>query len=85
VSQCPYFFILAVPNQFRYPVWGQEPGSLMRRHRRLLTHERIFAPSYYFTVGTNGNAVRCYILFQLASGRDHLHTNLFIPTYQTQL
>ena len=66
VAQCPYFFILAVPNQFRYPVWGQEPGSLVRRHRRFLTHKRIFGPSYYFTVGTNGNAMRCYISFQLA-------------------
>jgi len=28
VGQCPYFFILTVPNQFRYPVWGR---------RRLLT------------------------------------------------
>ena len=31
VAQCPYFFTLV---QFRYPVWGQEPGSLTHRHCR---------------------------------------------------
>ena len=58
----PLFFILTVPNQFRYPVCGQEPGSLMHRHRRLLTQKRIFSLAYYFTVGRSGNAVKCYQL-----------------------
>jgi len=62
VAQCPNFFILAVPNQFRYSVWGQEHGFLMRRHRRMLTQKRIFSLAYYFTVGTSGNAVKCYII-----------------------
>jgi hypothetical protein len=43
VSRFTYFFILAVPNQFRYPVWGQEAGSLTHRHRRLLTQKRIIS------------------------------------------
>jgi hypothetical protein len=43
VSRFPYFFILAVPNQFRYPVWGQEAGSLTNRQRRLLTQKRIIS------------------------------------------
>ena len=61
MAQFPYFFILAVPNQFRYPVLGQEPRSLMRRHFRLLAQKRIFSPAYYFTVGTSGKAVKYYI------------------------
>jgi hypothetical protein len=48
-TQYPYFFIFAVPNQFRYPVWGQEPRSLTYRHRRLLTQKLKFSPAYYFT------------------------------------
>jgi len=39
-------------------------------------------PAYYFTVGTSGNAMKCYIIS--ASLRlDYLHTSLFIPIYQT--
>jgi len=45
----PLLSILAVPNQFRYPVSGQEPGSLTYRYRRLLTQKLIFSPAYYFT------------------------------------
>jgi hypothetical protein len=55
VARSPYFFILAVPNQFRYLVWGQQPGSLMHRHSRMLTQKRIFGLAYYFTVETSGN------------------------------
>ena len=56
----PYLFILAVTNQFRYPFWGQEPGSLTHRYSSLLTQKRIFSLAYYFTVGTSGNTVKCY-------------------------
>jgi len=62
VARSPYFFILAVPNQVRYPVWGQEPGSLTHKHSRLLTQKRIFSLPYYFTVGTSGYTVKCYQL-----------------------
>ena len=51
-----------------YPVWGQEPGFLTLRHRRLLTQKRTFSPAYYFSVGTNGNEVWNAILFQLVYG-----------------
>jgi hypothetical protein len=61
VARCPSFFILVVPSQFRYPVWGQEPGSLTHRHRRLLTQKRIFSPAYY-QVGTSGKALKCHII-----------------------
>jgi hypothetical protein len=27
IAGCPYFFVLIVPNQFRYLVWGKEHGS----------------------------------------------------------
>ena len=57
-----YFFTLAIPYQFKYLVWGQEPSSLTHRHRRLLTEKRIFSPAYYFTAGTSGNAVKCLII-----------------------
>ena len=82
MARCSYFFILAVPNQFRYPVWGQEPGSLTHRHRRLPTQEWIFSPAYYFTVGKSGNAVKCCII-SASLWLDYLHTSLFIPIYQT--
>ena len=57
-------------------------SSLTHRHRRLLTQKRIFSPAYYFTVGTSGIAVKCYII----SGGlwlDYLHTGLFISIYHT--
>lgn len=38
VTRGPCFVTLAVPNQFIYPMWGQEPGCLnWRTHDRLLT------------------------------------------------
>jgi hypothetical protein len=40
-------FRSSFPNHFRYPVWGQEPGSLTHTNRRLLTEERLFGPAYY--------------------------------------
>jgi len=39
IAQCPCFFALTIPNQIRYPVWGQESGYLMHRHCRLLTQK----------------------------------------------
>jgi len=62
VASCPCFFTLAVPNQFRYPVWGQEPGSLMHRHRNLLTQKGIFSLCYYYEVGRSGKALKCHII-----------------------
>jgi hypothetical protein len=41
---------------------GQEPGSLMHRHRRLLTQKRIFIQAYYYEVGTSGNALKCHVI-----------------------
>ena len=58
----PCFFTLAVTYQFRYPVWGHEPGSLTHRLRRLLTQERIFSPAYYYEVGAIGNALKIHII-----------------------
>jgi len=85
VARCLYFFILAVPKKFRYPVWGQEPHSLTHRHRRLLTQKRTFIPAYYFTVGTSGKAVKeCYVT---SAGLlvDYLQSSVFISTYETQM
>jgi len=65
---------------FRYPVWGQELGSLMHRHRSLLTKKRTLSPVYYFTVGTSGIAVKCCII-SAGLWLDYLHTSLFIPIY----
>ena len=82
VYRFPYFFILVVPNHFRYPVWGQEPGCLTRTHRRLLTQKRIFRPAYYFTVGAN-NAVKCYIISAVI-WLHYLQSSVFISISQTQ-
>jgi hypothetical protein len=62
VARCFYFFTLAVPSQFRYPVWGQELGSLTHRHCRLLTQKRIFSLVFYYEVGTGGKALKCHII-----------------------
>jgi hypothetical protein len=77
-----YFFTLAIPYQFKYLVWGQEPSSLTHRHRRLLTEKRIFSPAYYFTAGTRGNAVKCLIIWAVL-WLNCLQTGLFISVYQT--
>ena len=83
VSRFPYFFILAVPNHFRYSVCSLETGSLTHRHRRLLTQKRICSPAYNFTVGTN-NAVKCYIIAALI-WLDYLQSSVFISINQTQM
>ena len=83
VSRFPYFFILTVPNHFRYPVWGQEPSSLMHRHRRLLTQKGIFSPAYYITVGAN-NTLKCYIISAVI-WLDYLQSSVFISINQTQM
>jgi hypothetical protein len=41
--RCPCFFTFAVSNEFRYQVWGQEPGSLTHGHRRLLTFREVYS------------------------------------------
>jgi hypothetical protein len=75
-------FSLAIPNQFRNPVWGEKAGFLTNRHRRLLTQKRIFSPAYYFKVGTSSNSEkRCIISAVL--WLDYLQSSLFI--YQTQM
>ena len=73
---------MPVPYQFRYPVWGQEPGSLTHRHRRLLNEKRIFSPSYYFTTGTSGNAVKFHIIWAVL-WLNYLQTSVFISIYHT--
>jgi hypothetical protein len=73
----PLFFAFAVPNRFKYPVWGQEPGSLMHTHRRLLTEEQLFSLAYYYTVGKRGNAVQCHII-SVVLWLDYWQTSLFI-------
>jgi len=83
VAWGPCFMTLTVPNQFRYPVSGQEPSSLTHTYHRLLTEERIFSPAYYYAVGTGGHAVKCHIISAVL-WINFLHTSLlFISTYQT--
>jgi hypothetical protein len=82
ITGCPSFFTLTVLNQLKYLVWGQEPGSLMHTHRRLLTEEPLFSPAYYYTVGTNGNAVQCHII-SVVLWLNFLQTSLFIAIHQT--
>ena len=83
MAQCSKFFILAVPNQFIYPVWRQEPGFLTQRHRRLLTQKPIFSPASLILIWNKWQrSVKSYII----SARlwlDYLHTSLFIPIYHT--
>jgi hypothetical protein len=76
----PLLFALAVPNQFKYPVWGQEPGCLTHTYRRLLTEERLFSPAYYYTVGTSGNAVQCHTISAVL-WFDYLQTSLNISIH----
>jgi hypothetical protein len=71
------FFTLAVPKQFMYPVWGQEPNSLMHTNHRLLSEEGLFSPAYYYAVGTSGYAVKCHIT-SVALWLDYLYTSVFI-------
>jgi hypothetical protein len=40
-------FRSSFPNHFRYPDWGQEPGTLTQTNRRLLTDERLLSTAYY--------------------------------------
>jgi hypothetical protein len=80
----PCFCTLAVPNEFRYVVWGQEPSSLTHSCHRLLTKKQIFSPAHYFTIGTSGNAVKFHILSAVL-WLNYLQTSLFISMYQTQM
>ena len=73
------FFTLAVPNNFRYPVWGQEPGSLTHKHCRVLTQKLTFSPTCYYEVGTSGNALKA-ILFQLVY-RSNIYKSVCIFLY----
>ena len=84
MAQCLYLFILAIPNQFRYPVWGQEPDLLTHRHRRLLTQKGTFSPAYYFTVGTSGDAVKRFVI-SAGLWLEYLQSSVFISIYQTQM
>jgi len=56
----------------------------MNRHRRLLTQQRIYSLSYYFTVGTSGNTVKCYVISAVL-WLDYLQSSLIISVYQTQM
>jgi hypothetical protein len=63
VARGSCFVNLAVPNLFRYPVWGQKPGSISwRTHDRLLIEERIFSPACYYAVRTSGHTVEYQII-----------------------
>jgi len=64
VVRDPCFVTLAVPNRFRYLVWGQELSYLsLHTHHRLSTKEGIFSLSYYHVVKTGGLPVKCHILW----------------------
>jgi hypothetical protein len=43
--------------------FGDRKQAVSRTDSRLLTQKRIFSLAYYFTVETNGNAVKCDQLF----------------------
>jgi hypothetical protein len=43
----PCFFRASFVDNFMYPVWGQEPGTLTQTNRRLLNQKRLFSPAYY--------------------------------------
>jgi hypothetical protein len=60
----PCFVTLTVPNQFRYPVLGEEPGCLnWHTHDTLLAEWWIFTLAYYYAEGTSGHAVKCPVLW----------------------
>ena len=84
MARCPCFFTLAVPNHFRYPVWGQEPSSLMHRHCSVLTQKFTFSPAYYYEVVTNCNALKCHII-SAGFSLKYLQIRLFISIYQTEV
>jgi hypothetical protein len=56
--------------------------ALLRTHRRLLTEEQLSSWAYYYTVGTNGNAVQCPII-PVVLWLSYLQISLFITPYQT--
>jgi len=74
-------FLLSLSNS---DIRFGEPGSLTHRHRKLLTQKQIFSPAYYFTVGTSGNAVKCYIISAVL-WLDYLQSSVFISINQTQM
>ena len=59
-----------------YPVWGQEPGFLLHRHRRLLTQKRTFSPAYDFTVVT-----QCEMLYYFSWFMAGLFTHQSVYSY----
>jgi len=54
--------ILLSQKKFRYLIWGQEPGSLAHRHRRLLTEKRIFSLKLEQVV-THCNAILFHLVY----------------------
>jgi hypothetical protein len=84
VARCPCFFSLAVPKKFRYQVWGHEPGTVMHRHRGMLTQKRLFSLAYGYKVGTSDKALKLDIILP-ALLLEYLQSMLFISIYQTQL
>lgn len=64
VARGPCFVTPAVPNQFRYLVWGKELSYFsLCTHHRLLTKEEIFSPAYCYVVKTGSLLVKCHILW----------------------
>ena len=42
--------------------FGDRNPTLLCRHHRLLTEKQIFSSAYYYTIGTNDNAVRYHTI-----------------------
>jgi hypothetical protein len=81
ITGCPCSFALAVPNQFKYPVWGQEPGSLTHTHRRLLTEEH-YSVRLIITQ-LKQVVMQCNVIISVVLWLNYLQTSLFITTYHT--
>ena len=63
VAWGPCFVTFAVPNMFKYPVWGQEPGYVgWHTHDRTADWETDVQSGLYHAVGTSGHTVKCHII-----------------------
>jgi len=78
----PLLLQFPVPHHFRYPVWGQEPGSLMHKQCRVLTQKLIFSPAYYYDVRTSGNVLKCHII---SAGLSLIFTDQSVYFYISKL
>ena len=83
VARCPCFVTFAVPNQFRYPVSGHEPG-ILSRHTLDTAECSVQLIMQLEQVVTNWNA----ILFQVFCGsiftdKSHVYFYIVIVIYLT--